>query len=1543
MDQRSHRNGDTSAPRTFKSALILAGAAGKGPFAAGALSVVAAHQNRFDVTCVVGTSSGAINGAVYAAGLRAGKAQEAAALLESMWRDDATWYRIISQKSRQNMVRDALRRFRAEPSRRSVQLRVVATSLEGAFEKIGSAGYTTFEKSYHFSERDLADDRAIDEIARVAVASAAIPIVFAPVRIDGKAYADGGFVDDAPIAWALKRDLAIDHLLIVTSNPRVAPEPRRVGRFSIPPLFDAVFQERLTRDLFEAHSFNEELRRLSRLGVDMPKLREELGWRTLELLEIRPDRKTPGGFVSGFLSRRERLDNLNEGLRVADAALRSWTPLLEDAPLQGAPLSSSSPSRAASAAATANPAAAPPQANPTPPAEVSSKHLRRSSELLLIAPIKQDLVPIGTTLTYASRLRQLFGVLFTLGQAGVELKGVVAGPLANVETLHFVQFAILDGDQRLLLAVTFDGPWESYIRGIVDKAGPLLDILFCHCEGYDGHASVDGYEAFAAWVREHQVECTYFHSASPDLSSDDIRYLAKLETLRAKEDPKDFPAAAATLTLGPLPRLPPTPGRVAATDEDAASFMATLSGLYSLMPNYLVDGSRDMEFFERSSLLQLDALSAPTARPPYARGQLENAWAWYLALATRPKKTALRTRLAIDDEATVQGNILTGYGQMVHGRLLFLQFVDPANGAEFLESFSPTTQNVQNARTAENIGLTFAGLETLGLASLLEEFPKEFRDGMDSRAPMLGDVGPNHPTSWLPPIADGWTPDASASSPPPRVLLSTIDAVVMLQATAEGAVWSDERVAEFRGDPRVRLLAVQRLKRRPPVDGVFREPFGFRDGLSQPVPRASGFSGLRRDEVALGELLLGYPNEDDETQTYSHRRVFKNASFMAMRKFEQKVDAFDAFVEQSVKPYAGHLAGAIGESPADILKGKIMGRLPDGTSLVTKNASNDFDYKSDKAGEKCPFFAHIRRANPREDDTPRIMRRGFSYDEDCGDGPEAKDRGIVFMAYCASLGSQYEQIQKWVNGANSTGTFGGQVDPIFAIPGQAEPTFSFVHPTKGGPADGVCRVGMPTEQLTLLKWGLYLFVPSTEGLDEIAKLVERLNVPMGSCPHAKQPASGDALPDADLKEWRRKLEDPDAVGQAASLWGEIRAGSGYEETPFGLLVAKKADVLEVFRDGRTFSVSQYGWRMNRTLGMLYLGLDDGPAYRQAATIPNRFIGEITRPKAFEATLSIARKSLQTLATLPSAVPGRVAVILLDWIDTVFCQLIGVWFGFPDPDLMQALSSTSTDGLPCSLQDFRLLSSYIFGPQPDEQLAGQAVGRGKAVRSAATEFARRKDVGPRSQKATTLIEVLLESKYGKEDSNRLDAIGRAWSGAVNGFVAPTSVDFVGVLREWMTSSDLWRIQQEFAATVVDPTDLELDETKTKGFLARELIETMQKGPVPDLLHRTLTESREFPAASAGASGCPIHLRRDARIVVSLASAAADQVAESAEGRGERADPAILFGGAHGAPGAPLHACPGKEMALGVLLGAIAAILERKNVRAEGPVTLSWDTL
>lgn len=312
-------------------ALILAGAAAKGPYAVGALASLAERQD-LDVTTVIGASSGALNGAVYAAGLRAGCEAEAARLLNRLWRKEAQIPWILARKRRIGILREALGEFMDRQQERQVTLRVVLASLPGHRDKLG---YLRSETVFDFGSESFRDPRRLDFMAEVCVASGAIPGIFAPHPISEEGggldpaspYWDGGTVNNTPLGLALKTNSDIDHLIVVTPDAnQVAPGP--FSRFSAGRLLTLLIDERLARDLREARSFNDEIAELSTL-IDARVLREKLGWRKLEILEIRPERTLEGDLLKGFFFPSLRNEYLARGKAAADKALATWQVLPE--------------------------------------------------------------------------------------------------------------------------------------------------------------------------------------------------------------------------------------------------------------------------------------------------------------------------------------------------------------------------------------------------------------------------------------------------------------------------------------------------------------------------------------------------------------------------------------------------------------------------------------------------------------------------------------------------------------------------------------------------------------------------------------------------------------------------------------------------------------------------------------------------------------------------------------------------------------------------------------------------------------------------------------------------------------------------------------------------------------------------------------------------------------------------------------------------------------------------------------------------------------
>ncbi|MBV8934777.1 MAG: Dyp-type peroxidase [Alphaproteobacteria bacterium] len=218
------------------------------------------------------------------------------------------------------------------------------------------------------------------------------------------------------------------------------------------------------------------------------------------------------------------------------------------------------------------------------------------------------------------------------------------------------------------------------------------------------------------------------------------------------------------------------------------------------------------------------------------------------------------------------------------------------------------------------------------------------------------------------------------------------------------------------------------------------EHFGFTDNISQP-----GIRGLTRPSrpstepdqglpgqalVWPGEFLLGYPAQNPKHPDRPGPVVplpaswAKNGSYMVFRRFEQRVPEFRRFVTAQ--------AARLGIYP-ELLAARVVGRWRSGAPLelmplednrwlgANPMRNNDFSYAGDLFQRACPYAAHIRKANPRDDPpggmaetrTHRIIRRSIPF------GPEVQPgetvtrhrRGLFFVCYQASIERQFEFIQ----------------------------------------------------------------------------------------------------------------------------------------------------------------------------------------------------------------------------------------------------------------------------------------------------------------------------------------------------------------------------------------------------------------------------------------------------------------------------------------------------------------------------------------------------
>ena len=133
-------------------------------------------------------------------------------------------------------------------------------------------------------------------------------------------------------------------------------------------------------------------------------------------------------------------------------------------------------------------------------------------------------------------------------------------PLARLENLHFSRIHVVSElvhqgpkqrhrdhlrSAQLIFTSTFDGrSLEPYLEALRTRAEP--DAWWRYCDGYPG--SADG-EAFAGWVRDHQIDSSLFASAHPQ-----ARVPHVLESLELRERIIDFAIEARELDAAALQR-----------------------------------------------------------------------------------------------------------------------------------------------------------------------------------------------------------------------------------------------------------------------------------------------------------------------------------------------------------------------------------------------------------------------------------------------------------------------------------------------------------------------------------------------------------------------------------------------------------------------------------------------------------------------------------------------------------------------------------------------------------------------------------------------------------------------------------------------------------------------------------------------------------------------------------------------------------------------------------------------------------------------------
>jgi len=335
--------------------------------------------------------------------------------------------------------------------------------------------------------------------------------------------------------------------------------------------------------------------------------------------------------------------------------------------------------------------------------------------------------------------------------------------------------------------------------------------------------------------------------------------------------------------------------------------------------------------------------------------------------------------------------------------------------------------------------------------------------------------------------------------------LKTLHGVILISGDSHGT--TDKKKAEIDLIFKSSITEVITLRgdvRPGAEDG--HEHFGFLDGISNPL--VTGFDTVINpgpSPVQPGVMITGQAGDPG----LSIRKPWSvDGSFLSFRFLAQLVPEFNDFLKANALKKNGAGTVLTPEEGSALIGARMVGRWKSGAPIdltplqdepalgtdPTKN--NDFFFAGQITSPlSCPFAAHVRKTNPRNDleDPPpptnpisvqprRIMRRGIQFGPELtpaeiASGKTIEKRGLLFAAYSTSIINGFRFLQQaWAdNAAFQPFTQSPSPPGLDPIIGQGSRSMIGLDPLN------------PLTSFSLGTWvvphgGEYFFVPSISGL-----------------------------------------------------------------------------------------------------------------------------------------------------------------------------------------------------------------------------------------------------------------------------------------------------------------------------------------------------------------------------------------------------------------------------------------------------------------------------
>jgi deferrochelatase/peroxidase EfeB len=676
------------------------------------------------------------------------------------------------------------------------------------------------------------------------------------------------------------------------------------------------------------------------------------------------------------------------------------------------------------------------------------------------------------------------------------------GWLGTLGTIHFARWVRVPGTRDLIFLSNYGGSFESYLEDFITKAHAGLTGVWSNTEGFPRAANLiqkgasDG-DFFKRWARRQQVPTGCWYSAYPYLTTTNIRTNAAIRqglgTILTEEEGRRW-----LLLFGAGPR----PASALEVNEIQSLVFGGLKFLkYAMCVGFALgdNGAREWLALVRDKVSFGDGRKlgdcavilglGPTALhklnlPPDAMATFPNTFIEGMTAASR-------SRILGDERGSAPSEWQWGAGRNAIDGVLLLYGVT-SDALERARREAGEQLRALGHRTVMEIPFVDLPEPSAPAAEIkrakLEPFG--FVDGISQPAirgtyKALRGADPIHLVE-AGEFVLGY-PDNRGNLPagPTLDAIHDPDNVLPIVTSPQHGfarpIVNDDRDLGRNGT----FLAIRQLEQD--VDEFWRFCAQAAGRLHAQFPHWGGV----RPEFVGAKLIGRWPDGSSVVRFPYEPGSEVDREQPLIRPGQGPVDQVEALLPTpTLPPPPPAQPQAVAATPSH--KKVLVKFTREKERDIAVKPDNDFLFGAeDPQGLRCPFGAHIRRANPRESFDPgsqeqlaitnrhRILRVGRRYKQNDGDRP-----GLFFMCLNADLERQFEFVQQsWLQGPS----FHGLMDERDPVVGSRHsdtepPDDGFSLPTRESP---VRLKGMPEFVRTL--GGGYFFLPGRSLLRYLAR------------------------------------------------------------------------------------------------------------------------------------------------------------------------------------------------------------------------------------------------------------------------------------------------------------------------------------------------------------------------------------------------------------------------------------------------------------------------